>query len=142
LRDVLIGKYGGVFSKGFIKEEIEKRDITVPVDSPIFIPCLHDQGKLQVNAINKEALREECQRLKIDTQETSKLIDLHKSCLMKGAEIKKYLEQLRPYMKNVFDVWEHSLMRRLHLTSVGIAIGHANVKRQVGELTDLSIWIN
>jgi hypothetical protein len=28
------------------------------------------------------------------------------------------------------------------LTSVGISIGHANIKRLVGEFAKLSIWIN
>ena len=48
----------------------------------------------------------------------------------------------RPYMASMIDVWENSLMKNFTLTSVGIAIGHANVKKNLGEFTDLSIWIN
>ena len=45
-------------------------------------------------------------------------------------------------MAQVFDVWEGSFMQNLSLTSVGVAIAHANIKRHIGEFTDLSIWIN
>jgi hypothetical protein len=45
-------------------------------------------------------------------------------------------------MENVFDTWSDSQMKNFTLTSVGIAIGHANIKRLVGEFANLSIWIN
>jgi hypothetical protein len=49
---------------------------------------------------------------------------------------------LRPYMASVFEIWSNSSMKSFTLTSVGIAIGHANVKRLVGEFANLSLWIN
>lgn len=61
---------------------------------------------------------------------------------MTEAEIKGKCIEIRPYMESVFDVWESSAMKSLNLTSVGISIGHANIKRLVGEFSDLSIWIN
>jgi len=33
-------------------------------------------------------------------------------------------------------------MKKFTLTSLGIAIGHANIKRLIGEFANLSIWIN
>lgn len=45
-------------------------------------------------------------------------------------------------MKKIFETWESSAIKNFTLTSVGIAIGHANIKRLVGEFSDLSIWIN
>ncbi|WP_376778330.1 LPO_1073/Vpar_1526 family protein [Stutzerimonas nitrititolerans] len=45
-------------------------------------------------------------------------------------------------MESVFDTWSDSPMKSFTMTSVGMAIGHANIKRLVGEFASLSIWIN
>jgi hypothetical protein len=45
-------------------------------------------------------------------------------------------------MSGLFETWSGSLMKNFTLTSVGIAIGHANIKRLIGEFANLSIWIN
>jgi hypothetical protein len=45
-------------------------------------------------------------------------------------------------MSDCFEIWFASPMKNLTLTSVGIAIGHANIKRFAGEFANLSIWIN
>jgi len=62
--------------------------------------------------------------------------------MMNPEELKTFLIGFRTYMAQVFDVWEGSFMQNLSLTSVGVAIAHANIKRHIGEFTDLSIWIN
>ena len=61
---------------------------------------------------------------------------------MSDEEIRTKCLEIRPYMENIFDIWKNSEMCRFNLTSVGIAIGHANIKRITGYFTDLSIWIN
>jgi hypothetical protein len=45
-------------------------------------------------------------------------------------------------MDRVSEIWSGSSMKNFTLTSVGISIGHANIKKNLGEFTDLSIWIN
>jgi hypothetical protein len=142
LLDILFKNYAGVFSKGFQEAELKEINITIPIKSPMFIVCLHDDSKFQINAIKDDVLLEKAKGLNIDKEEVDKLVQLNKSVSMNGDEIKNYLEELCPYMKTVFDVWENSFMKNIRLTSVGIAIGHANVKRYLGEFTDLSIWIN
>ena len=139
---ILRQRYGGVFSKGFPVEELEKREITTPSNSPIFTQCLHDKSKIQLNAMSEEVLRAEAQRHGINEQETNKLVGLNNSSHMNDNEIREFLVNLRPYMDKVFDIWEGSFMKNMSLSSVGIAIGHANLKRHIGEFTDLSIWIN
>jgi len=57
-------------------------------------------------------------------------------------EIREKCIEIRPYMSGLFETWLESEMRHFVLTSVGIAIGHANIRRVVGEFADLSIWIN
>ena len=60
---------------------------------------------------------------------------------MNNVEIQEKCIEIRPYMKQVFDTWSKSSMKNFKLTSVGIAIGHANIKRLCGEYGDLSTWI-
>ena len=142
LGDMFRQKYGGVFSKGFSHDELQNRQIETPPNSPIFVNCLHDPAKLQLNAMSEEILRSKAVEIGVDEQETNRLVGLNNSFLMNGNEVKDYLVNFRPYMSNVFETWEESFMKNMNLTSVGIAIGHANAKRQLGEFTDLSIWIN
>jgi len=139
--DLLKEKYLGLFSKGFLSNELQKRNINLPAENRIFVTCLHDNTKLQLNAINEDEIKEEARNLGIEDN-IDQLLELNKSCLMNSKEVEDEIVQLRPYMKTVFDVSRESFMKNLTLTSVGIAIGHANVKRNIGEFTDLSIWIN
>ena len=61
---------------------------------------------------------------------------------MNEPEIKETLIAIRPYMAEVIEIWSNSPMQTFTLTSVGMAIGHANIKRLIGEFAILSIWIN
>jgi hypothetical protein len=142
ISNVFLQHYAGLFSKGFEKDLIQQSKIGLTEYAPIFIPCLHDQTKIQINALNEDVLKSETERMGISLEDTNKLLDLSKKFLMKSDEVKDYLKKVRPYMDNLFDVWDNSLMKNLTLTSVEIAIGHANVKKNLGEFTDLSIWIN
>ena len=49
---------------------------------------------------------------------------------------------LRPYMADFYDIWEKSSMKSIQLTSVGIAIGLAILRKSLGDFADLSIWVN
>lgn len=139
---VLKERYPGLFSKGFTEKDLQNNNIILPIESILFIMCLHDHSKLQINALNNQIVRDQAAKLNLDPGEIDKLIGVNNSFLMSDAEIKDYIEQLRPYMKSIFDVWDNSYIKNVDLTIVGIAIGHANIKRLVGEFTDLSIWIN
>ncbi len=121
---------------------MKNQGILVPEESPIFNQCHYDSRMLQIDALNKSDLRDKALQLGINEQEINKLVSLRNTVLMKNNEIKAMLIKFRPYMSKIFDVWVNSLMSKLNLTSVGIAIGHANVKRQLGKFTDLSIWIH
>lgn len=61
---------------------------------------------------------------------------------MSESEIREKLIAIRPYMAEVCDIWTNSPMSVFNLTSVGKAIGHANIKRLIGNFTNLAIWIN
>jgi hypothetical protein len=56
---------------------------------------------------------------------------------MNDSEIKDKCIEISPYMSTLFETWSGSAMKNFTLTSVGIAIGHANIKRLVGEFIHL-----
>jgi len=62
--------------------------------------------------------------------------------VMSQTEVKEKCTAIRSYMSGLFETWPGSLMTKFTLTSLGIAIGHANIKRLIGEFANLSIWIN
>lgn len=142
LEEIMSITFQGLFLKGFEEKEIRERGISIEPAQRFFTMCLNDPLKLQICAINKKLLDialEKCEILAEDRVQIHALFDLGK---MNELEIKNKCIEIRPYMSNLFEVWSESEMKSFTLTSVGIAIGHANIKRLVGEFADLSIWIN
>jgi hypothetical protein len=142
LESILGTTYQGQFLKGFEEKEIIDRSISIGLDQRFFMPCLNDPSKLQVRANSKELLDtalEEYAILDEDRAQIQTLFDIGK---MNDSEIKDKCIEIRPYMSIFFETWSESAMKNFTLTSVGIAIGHANIKRLAGEFANLSIWIN
>lgn len=134
--------YQGLFLKGFEAEEIEKKGVSIGVDQRFFIPCLNDDKKLQVRANSLELLTKHMEEQNIQQNDKENIIALFNTNKMNENEIKEKCIAICPYMETLFDVWSESPLKNFSLTSVGIAIGHANIKRLVGEFSNLSIWIN
>ena len=134
--------YGALFSKGFEEPQLLGKQLSIPSSHPIFIPCVNDSTRRQVNGMNEEIIRSECKRMGISDDDTGKLVALHTEVLMNEDEIRTAICDERPFMRKVFDIWGTSGMSHFTLTSVGMAIGHANIKKSLGEFTDLAIWIN
>lgn len=142
LEGILGTLYQGQFLKGFDQSEIENRAISVGLDSRFFIPCLNDASKLQVKANSKELLEKHLDAPEVPPEDRAKILQLFDLGKMSEPEIKEKLIAIRPYMADVFEIWTNSPMQTFTLTSVGMAIGHANIKRLIGEFASLAIWIN
>jgi hypothetical protein len=142
LVDLLGRTYQGLFLKGFDKQEITDRGVSIGPDARFFAICLNDPSKVQVRAINKEYLEKVLEANAISPEDRAKITALFDVGKMDHAEIKNKCIELRPYMSGLFETWSESAMKSFSLTSVGIAIGHANIKRLAGEFTNLSVWIN
>lgn len=134
--------YQGLFCKGFVAEEIEKEEIPVDIGRHFFIQCLNDDTKVQVNALDLRDLKLKFEQHAIQDSDKSKIIKLFENYSMNEKEVIEKCVSLRPYTEEIFDIWNNSDMGKFDLTSVGIAIGHANVKRFVGEYGNLETWIN
>jgi len=133
--------YSGLLCEGFSEEEIQAVELTREARSQLVIPCLHNNTLFQINAINEQQIENICEEFSIEPEKVEKLKQLHGQKMMRPDEIRNYLIGVRPQMANFFELWEGTPIKNMTLTSVGIAIAHANVKRQTGETSDLSIWI-
>ena len=142
LENVLGNTYRGLFLNGFELSEVANRGIEFDLDNGLFTSCLNDPSKLQVGAINNEALDTLFHQLRVSTEDRSKIKTLFDDYKMTENEIREICIGLRPYMSALFKAWSDSPMKNLTLTSVGIAIGHANIKKIDGEFGNLAIWIN
>jgi hypothetical protein len=142
LESILGTTYQGLFLKGFDEKEIAERSISLGPDPRFFVPCINDPSKKQVRAINKESLDKAFEAYSIASEDRAKISALFDVAKMSDTEIRTKCIENRPYMSGLFDVWSESAMKNFTLTSVGIAIGHANIKRLAGEFANLSIWIN
>jgi hypothetical protein len=134
--------YQGLFFKGFEQSEIKNLAIGIELFFQFFMPCLNDQSKFQVNVNNKEILESHFETQGVSPEDRTKILQLFNLGKMSEPEIREKLIAIRPYMAGVLEIWTNSPMKNFTLTSVGIAIGHANIKRLIGEFASLSIWIN
>jgi hypothetical protein len=142
LEEQLSNAYQGLFVKGFEANAIDEKGVTIGNDHRVFIPCLNDETKLQVKALNVEGLEDYLNSLGISAEDVVGIRSLFTLNAMSHEEVREKCISIRGYMASVFDFWWDSPAKNFTLTSVGIAIGHANIKRFAGEFADLSIWIN
>lgn len=142
LEGILEYHYSGQFFKGFDHSEIAARQISIGLDGNFFITCLNNPSKIQVRANSLALLKDNFQTFNISAEDQEKIVALFNTGKMTHPEIREKCISLRPFMDSVFDTWSNSNMKAFTLTSVGMAIGHANIKRMVGEFASLSIWIN
>lgn len=144
LSDIISEYYGGLFSNGFDKNSVQNTDDgnSLFVKYPnLFITCLNDRTKYQINTINIEELKKTLQHLKISSSDNSKIISLYSSHLMTAEQIKQKTIELCSDMEALFNYWDSSTINKLNLTSVGIIIAgfFANSKTDIN--LDIKIWI-
>lgn len=141
IESIISKTYKGIFSKGFTKEEFEKTEIPFDKYPHIIIPCLQDNSKFQLAAIDDETLIERAKSLNIEEAELNKLKPLMNRNQMNETEVKELLKQQGDFMNTLLDIWDNSHLKNMTLTSVGIAVATANLRRKTGITVDLGIWI-
>ena len=142
LEDILKKNYQGIFQKGFEKNIIEQKEISIEYIPYYFMNCMNNPLKAQVRFITKEELRKSFQEKEISTEDQKKIESLFDKGSMDRNEIRALCIKLRPYVTTLFEIWSDSSMGSFTLSSVGITIGHANLKNFDRDFTDLSTWIN
>jgi hypothetical protein len=134
--------YGGVLGTGFTREQLESHlpDGKKSALDRLIIPCINDPSKLQPGAIRFEALKDDAARQNVDLTENElrNVWSLFENTI---TDIPGRISSVVAESALLFDVWEKTSLKRLKLTTVGVAIGHANATKVVGLDAPLNIWI-
>jgi hypothetical protein len=133
--------YKAYFSTGFTLEDVGNEFGDTTKFNGLLIPCFHDNLKLQLSCGDDDILDAMSKERGFSDEEITKLKNLVERTTMPANEIKELLIQALPSMTNFFEVWDNSPLKSLELTSVGVAIAHANYRRKTGDTMDLSMWI-
>jgi hypothetical protein len=135
--EILRITYQGLFTNGFDRSE---PDVEGLVSSGILIPCLRNPQRWQVNALNQQLLDEALIQYGVE-EHKQRLEVLLNTGTMTALEIEQQIRQVVPELGSIIDTWRSSLLKHADLTSVGVAIGHANWRRVTGNTEDISIWL-
>lgn len=142
LEEIFFNRFQGFLVKGFDPQQLSGCAFLFNPQQQLVSRSAFDPSKLQIKAQNKNHLSEILEQMKltkIDSERIEKAFEVNR---LSPEEIKGKFIQLRPYLEKLFLLWESTELRKFTLTSVGIALGHANIKRITGEFADLKIWIN
>ena len=141
IESTLLMTYKGLFCKGFTKEQIENTTIPFENQKSLIVTCLQDSTKLQLAAIDEEVLEQKATAIGLSVDQINLLKPFLNNYQMNADEAKVFLKQQGDFINVLFDVWDNSPLQNMTLTSVGIAVATANLRRKTGISVDLGIWI-
>ena len=137
--------YGGLISDGFTEAEgtalLGADNQALIADRELFVPCLHDRTKLQLNAINKEVFQTKGVKEGLQQAMIDQLWSLFESRFWSDDKFDAEITGKLPRYEKLSRIWKDTALGHFEPTSLGIAIGHANARRVIGFQADLSIWI-
>lgn len=82
-----------------------------------------------------------CVSISIGEKEFNNLFKMHYPIELEKKDITSVLLHIEPNIGKLQDYWKRSYAKNLSLTSVGIAIAHANLAAKTNITGELSIWI-
>jgi hypothetical protein len=132
--------YGGVLGSGFTRQQLE--DSLGPENKNaldgLIIACVNDPSKLQPAAINFSVLKTKAANTGLSENQLENVWNLFQNTM---TDIPDRIIAAIPEAGVLFEVWKNTPLKNFTLTSVGLAIGHANATRVVGLDAPLNIWI-
>lgn len=141
ISNLLKSNYSGVLSKGFDKVIIEQLQLNSDQYTRLITCCLRNPTKLQVSAINDEVIDSEGKKYGLNEEKIKQLKDLQNANLFSKEDIEQQLLNIDVKFSDLFRIWDNIGLGKLQLTTVGIALAHANIKKTIQEDFDLGIWI-
>lgn len=133
--------YPAIFSAGFPADALDQLEAPKEVLATWVIPCHNNSELRQLVFPSKDSLEKSLAKFNWPGQ-TPTTIRNFLDITLPDEEIIELAVRLCPEFQRIVDFWENTPANKMTLTSVGIAIGHANLKRQTGQEFDLDIWIN
>jgi len=135
-------KYQGLFDKGFDASELNGAVFYFNQNQQLTRPCDMNPSKIKIQAQNLDHLENLMSAHRVSTEDAQRLRQVFGKNRLNAAEIKVKCIERFPYMQSLFDLWTSTPLQNITLTSVGIGLAHANIKRLTGEFADLSVWVN
>jgi hypothetical protein len=141
-RDVMRETYPGLFNRGLTPDETP--DLQEFIGTTLIARCLHDATKFQVNATDSDVATQIANAAGLDEQQRSKLLGLLRSNLMNNDEIGQEIQAASPLAYAAIEKFNSLQLGHASSTAIGIAIGHANVRRLLPGLfeTPIEVWIS
>jgi len=137
----LKGNYSGILSNGFDEEIIKQQQLSPEQHNKLVTRCLRNPAKFEISAINDEAIDLAGKDCGLTENQIKQLKDLQNANLLSKEEVEQMLENMNPQFKELLHTWNNSGLGRLQLTTVGIALAHANIKKTIDIDLDLGVWI-
>lgn len=137
LPQLIKSSYSGLFSKGFSKEQITRFPDQI---QNYIIPCFNNDKLLQFDFINESRFRSFLENEGIDETIQKDISDFHNKNLLTDEESLSLLNKIDGF-ESMIRYWNESVLGRIELSSVGIAIASANIRRAINQSLDLSEWI-
>lgn len=142
IEQIIRNNYLVVFSKGFTIEEFENAVGTDPKYKMFIAPCQNNTVKYQINIINLQQVEIIGSKNGLNYDEIQKIKSIFNKFSMDENDVRTFLIKRFPQVQECIESWGKSSIKFMTLTSVGIAIGHANIVRKTKqEDYDLRIWI-
>ena len=132
--------YSGCFTRGFTSEDLPNYLRDREADRNLFIPCLRDPARMQVNAMSAASAVLIAEREGVDSTEYAGMLDRFR---MSEEEITADLVSRGDKWGRFVDHWDDTKLQHAELTPVGIAIAQANAVRVLGQqaVRPLSAWL-
>jgi hypothetical protein len=77
----------------------------------------------------------------LSEKEINDASNIFESTFWNGEDFLENVQKHFPEIRTLHELWEGTPLKNLALTTVGIAIGHANLSRASGFKGELSTWI-
>jgi|GEM_PF-6230533 len=136
--EILAGTYPGAFQHGVSDADACVKSLSSSARS-LLVQCEHNSAHVQVLGTTREMVRELCQERRLGMQDTMMLNRIFQGNA--SVDVREVCVGARPYLAKLFEVWDGSTLPHFCLTSIGVAIAHANLSKY-GEIQQLSTWIN
>ncbi|MFI5672924.1 LPO_1073/Vpar_1526 family protein [Streptomyces sp. NPDC051704] len=141
LAEIFTMNHPSLFTQGFSLDDLEEQHRSLL--APALIACKRDPEKFQIAATDKIDLRERLAPALGLESHISELDRLLNAYLLPRWEILAEISSLHSSLENLVDVWGSSSIGRCVVTNVGIALGHANIRRIVGARfsAGIEVWV-
>ena len=136
----LVSRYPWLFCRGFDWSQAVEIVGGEGALRTVLSRSVHDPERWQLQPVMKEAFLRLAASVGIARGDA--LWELQINHLLDRRQVRGFLERLHPAAADVLSFWRDTPAKQTTLTSVGVAIAHANIRRKTGQEFDLSYWIN